>query len=304
MTLQATATSQSATQPTSRQNLNGALLMLSAMFIFAILDALAKYLTQYHHPLQVVWVRQTGLLAVAVYFLIRTSAAILVTEHRLLQSARGICAALSACFFIFGISYVPLADATAVTFVAPLVVVVIGALFLKEPVGIYRWSAVFVGFGGTLLIIRPGFESFDWFLLLPLIACIFFAIRQIISRYLASSDSVATTICYTAIVSFVILCPAAYMVWEAPESWTIIMLMIVLSVLGGAGEILVIKAFQQGLAVVVAPMHYTILIWTAIYGYLLFGHLPDGLTWLGGIIIISSGLFTLYREQVKKGQGS
>ena len=275
--------------PTARRNLHGALLMMAAMFIFAILDAVAKYLTQYHHPLQIAWVRQTGLLLIALVFLFRSGTVVLETNHKLLQFVRGILAALSACFFIVGLAEVPLADATTVTFFAPLFVVMFGALFLKEPVGIYRWAAVFVGLGGTLLIVRPGFEGFNWYLLLPLIACVFFALRQILSRYLAPSDSVITTIC-----------PPAYFVWETPESMTISLLMIFLALSGGVGEILVIKSFQHGLAVVVAPMHYTILIWTVIYGYLFFGQLPDALTCLGGLIIISSGLFTLYREQINK----
>ena len=299
MTIKSKTADKATKTPTPRQNLHGALLMMMAMFIFAILDALAKYLTQYHHPLQVAWVRQTGLLLIALVFVVRQGSAVLATNHKILQVTRGILAALSACFFILGIAQVPLADATAVTFVAPLFVVLISALFLKEPVGIYRWGAVIVGFGGTLLIVRPGFESFDWYLLLPLIACLFFAWRQILSRYLAPSDSVKTTICYTAIASFLVLCLPAYFVWETPQSWTIILFMMCLALFGGIGEILVIKAFQHGLAVVVAPMHYTILIWSVIYGYLLFGQLPDALTWLGGGIIIISGLFTFYREQVR-----
>ena len=300
MTIKTNNAKPSAAPPSSRQNLRGALLMMLAMFIFAILDALAKYLTQFHHPLQIAWVRQTGLLLVALVFLFRQGTQVLATQHKVLQSARGVFAALSACLFIIGIAHVPLADATAVTFVAPLFVVMISALFLKEPVGIYRWGAVIVGFGGTLLIVRPGFEGFDWYLLLPLIACGFFALRQILSRYLAPTESVATTICYTAITSFLVLCPAGYLVWETPENGTIILLMIFLALAGSLGEILIISAFQHGLAVVVAPMHYTILIWTVIYGYLLFGQLPDALTWLGGLIIILSGLFTLYREQIRK----
>lgn len=195
---------------------------------------------------------------------------------------------------------VPLADATAVTFVAPLFVVIIGALFLKEPVGIHRWSAVIIGFIGTLLIVRPGFEGFNIALFLPVIAASFFALRQIISRYLAASDSLATTLCYTAVTSFAVMCLPALFVWTTPSSFEAILLMIILALLGLCGEMLVIKALSTGLAVVVAPMHYTILIWTSLYGYLFFHQLPDGFTWAGGGIIIATGLYTLYREQIRK----
>ena len=133
---------QSASLPSARDNLRGVAFMMLAMFVFAIVDGIAKYLTQEFHPLQVVWVRQAGLFAGALFFLILHGGKIMQSQHIPLQIVRGLCAALSAVLFIFGISMVPLADATAVTFVAPLFVVIIGALFLKEPVGIHRWSAV------------------------------------------------------------------------------------------------------------------------------------------------------------------
>ena len=124
--------------PTAKENLRGVAFMILAMFIFAIVDGIAKYLTQSFHPLQVVWVRQAGLFAGALFFLFMHGRTIIYSQHIPLQIVRGLCAALSAVLFIFGISMVPLADATAVTFVAPLFVVIIGALFLKEPVGIHR----------------------------------------------------------------------------------------------------------------------------------------------------------------------
>ena len=288
--------------PTAKENLRGVAFMILAMFIFAIVDGIAKYLTQSFHPLQVVWVRQAGLFAGALFFLFMHGRTIIYSQHIPLQIVRGLCAALSAVLFIFGISMVPLADATAVTFVAPLFVVIIGALFLKEPVGIHRWSAVIIGFIGTLLIIRPGFEGSNIALFLPVIAASFFAVRQIISRYLASSDSLATTLCYTAVTSFAVMCLPALFVWTTPSSFEAILLMIILALLGLCGEMLVIKALSTGLAVVVAPMHYTILIWTSLYGYLFFHQLPDGFTWAGGGIIIATGLYTLYREQIRKAE--
>lgn len=297
-----TTSAANANTPTATDNLRGVAFMILAMFIFAIVDGIAKYLTQSFHPLQVVWVRQAGLFAGALFFLFLHGRKIMRSHHIPLQIIRGLCAALSAVLFIFGISKVALADATAVTFVAPLFVVIIGALFLKEPVGIHRWSAVVIGFIGTLLIIRPGFEGFQLALFLPLIAAGFFAIRQIISRYLASSDSLATTLCYTAITSFAVMCVPTLFVWQAPITFDANLLMIVLALLGLCGEMLVIKALSTGLAVVVAPMHYTILIWTSLYGFIFFHQLPDIFTWAGGGIIIATGLYTLYREHVKKAE--
>jgi S-adenosylmethionine uptake transporter len=206
-------------------------------------------------------------------------------------------AALSAALFITAINYVPLADAIAVTFVAPFVVTMFSALLLKEKVGIHRWSAVIVGFLGTLVILRPGFDGFEPALLLAVLAAVLFAFRQIISRYLSGSDKTETTVAYTALVAVMVLFIPLPFVWQTPVSGFHLLLMAIMAILAGLGELLVIKALEVALAVVVSPVHYTILIWGSLYGYFVFGDFPDYLTWIGAIIIILSGLYTLYRER-------
>ena len=179
--------------------------MLVSMFIFSAVDTQAKFLTTTIDPLQVAWHRQTGLLFGVIILLIWRGHHILQTTKFGLQIGRGTCAALSASLFIFGVSFVPLADAVAVTFIAPLLVTIMGALLLGEDVGIHRWAAVILGFIGTLVIIRPGFDSFHPALILPLIAACLFAGRQVISRFLSGIDKTETTVAYTAIASTIIL---------------------------------------------------------------------------------------------------
>jgi drug/metabolite transporter (DMT)-like permease len=179
--------------------------MALAMFCFAIVDTIAKVLTDSFHPLQVVWMRQLGLAAgIIIYFLLKGTRDLKSSKPHL-QIFRGIAAALSATLFIFGIAHVAITDAAAITFVAPLFVTILGATILGEAVGIRRWIAVCVGFLGTLVIVRPGFESFHPAHLLVFIAAFLFAVRQIISRYLSDSDKTATTVAYTSLVSFCIL---------------------------------------------------------------------------------------------------
>ncbi|MGC6536026.1 MAG: DMT family transporter [Candidatus Puniceispirillaceae bacterium] len=284
----------------AQNNLHGILFMLAGMSIFAIVDAMAKYLTQDYHPMQIVWTRQLGFFVGAVILIAWRGTVILQTKRRGLQILRGLFAVMSAWIFITGIAIVPLADATSVTFVAPLIVVVIGALVLREPVGWHRWSAVIIGFMGTLIILRPGFDAFNPALLFPFFAACFFAGRQIISRYLAQTETMITTICYTAIVSFIATCIPLYAVWQMPNVPSHIWLMLAMTLLSAIGEICIIWALQIGLAVAVAPMHYTILLWSTLYGYLFFNQLPDGFTVGGGLMIIATGLYALYREHVKR----
>jgi len=284
-------------EPTARDNLVGIGLMLLSMFVFSAVDTIAKVLTTDFHPLQIVWTRQLGLVAGVFVMMALRGASLFETKHRKLQLSRGLMAALSAALFITAINYVPLADAIAVTFVAPFVVTMFSALLLKEKVGIHRWSAVIVGFLGTLVILRPGFDGFEPALLLAVLAAVLFAFRQIISRYLSGSDKTETTVAYTALVAVMVLFIPLPFVWQTPVSGFHLLLMAIMAILAGLGELLVIKALEVALAVVVSPVHYTILIWGSLYGYFVFGDFPDYLTWIGAIIIILSGLYTLYRER-------
>ena len=202
---------------------------------------------------------------------------------------------------MLGLSFIPLADATAIAFVAPLFVTVMGYFILGEPVGLRRWTAVVIGFMGTLIIIRPGFSSFEFGHVFIVCAASLFAARQIISRFLSSTDNTMTTVAYTAITSAGILLAIMPFVWQPIQSLEHLGLFILFALTAGAGEILVIKALEIAHAVVVAPLQYTILIWVTMYGFLFLGVFPDGLTFLGAFVIMASGGYTLLREhQVKK----
>ena len=281
------------------QNIKGALLMMLAMFIFSAVDTLAKLLSSDFHVLQIVWTRQLGLLVCVLVLLAVKGRQLFRTHYLPLQLLRGLVAIGSAVLFIMAISYVPLADAITVTFIAPFVVTIASSWLLKEQIGIYRWSAVAIGFIGTLIVLRPGLASFHPALLLALIAAILFALRQIISRYIGSHDSTMTTIVYTALIGFGVLSLPLLFVFEMPTQPKHIALMAAMAILAALGEILVIKALEVALAVAVAPIHYTILIWGSLYGYFVFGHIADFWTWLGAGVIICSGLFTLYREYLR-----
>ncbi len=271
--------------------------MAAGMFLFAAVDAQAKFLTATLHPIQIVWSRQFGLLAGVLILLALRGPAVLRSRNPGLQVTRGVMAACSATIFIVAIRYVPLADAVAVSFVAPFIVTVLGALVLREPVGIRRWSAVTIGFLGALIVIRPGLGVIHPAVMLVLVAALLFALRQILSRVLSGVDSVATTVAYTALAgSFVLTLPLPFF-WRWPATGLEVALLAGIAVLAGLAELLVIKALEVAQAVVVAPLQYTLLIWGTMYGYLVFGQFPDRWTWLGALIIVATGAYTLHRER-------
>lgn len=273
--------------------------MAVGMFLFSAVDTLAKFLTDSLHPLQIVWIRQLGLVAGTILLMGIYGVRIFITAHPVLQLARGVLAAGSATLFIIAISYVALADAIAVTFIAPLIVTVLSAVLLAEKVGLHRWSAIIAGFLGTLVVIRPGFESFHPALLLVLFAATLFAGRQIISRLLSGSDNAYTTVAYTALASSLVLSVPAFYVWVTPQTSQQILLLTIMALLAGLAEFMVIKALQIAHAGLVAPVQYTILIWGTLYGFLIFADLPDIFTFAGAAIIIASGLYTVHRERLQ-----
>ena len=278
------------------ENLAGILCFAFAMFLFSAVDTTAKLLTESFHPIQVAWSRQIGLLLGILILLTVKGPVILKTVHPWLQISRGLLAGTSALLFIFAISIVPIADAVAVSFVAPFFVTILGAFILREHVGVRRWTAITIGFVACLIIIRPGLGVFNPAVILVVIAAIAYACRQILSRILSSSESVVTTVSYTGLAASVLLTLPLPFVWRTPVWGSETLLLLVLAILAALAEIMVIKALELSQAVVLAPVHYTLLIWGTIYGWFIFGQLPDEWTWFGASIIFVTGIYMVRRE--------
>ena len=275
--------------------------MLGGMFVFSAVDAQSKYLVEELPTLQVAWARQGGMVIPILIILAIRGVGMMRTEMVWLQILRALLAIGSSVLFIISIRYVPLADAVSVSFIAPLAVTILGAVFLAEPVGIRRLSAVVIGFAGAMIVVRPGLGVVHPAALLVLVAAILFAGRQVLSRLLSDTDNILTTLAYTAIVGTAVLTVPLPFVWQAPESALAVYLMISVGLGAALGEFLVIKALQVAQAVLVAPVQYTMLIWSTLYGYLIFSDLPDLWTLVGSAIIVSSGIYTFYRERRRTG---
>ena len=283
--------------------MRGIAFMAGGMFLFSAVDTHAKFLTDSFHPVQIAWSRQLGLLVGVLFFLMIRGRDILKTQHPYLQMGRGALAAGSATLFIVAISFVPLADAVAISFVAPFIVTVLGALILGEAVGIRRWVAVSIGFLGTLVVIRPGMGVIHPAAALVLLAALLFALRQILSRKLSGSDKTITTVAYTALTASALLSLPLFFVWRTPEWGFEIALLTSMAVLAGIAEVMVIRSLELAQAVVLAPVHYSLLIWGTFYGWMVFDQLPDLWTWIGALIIVATGIYTLHRERLVARRG-
>lgn len=267
--------------------------MVAAMFLFAGGDALSKLLTNSTHPVQIIWFRQLGLLFGAFYLLGTRGKKLFHSKRPGLQITRGTLAIFSGLLFVFAVKHVPLADAIAASFVAPFFVTMLSSWVLSEKVQVRQWVAVTIGFIGAAIVVRPGFGSLHPAIMLVVGAAFFFAARQVIGRLLADTDSTATTIVYTALTASLLISLPLPFVWTWPatvQQWSFLLGM---AALAGCGEVLIVKSLEVANAAVVAPMHYSIIIWGTIYGFLIFDQLPDQWTSIGAAIIIVAGLYTV-----------
>jgi drug/metabolite transporter (DMT)-like permease len=276
----------------------GIFLMTVGFMFFSVADTISKLLTEDFEPFQIAWFRQLGLLSAGFWLLSTRGLPVLATRRPFLQILRGLAAALSASAFIFALGYVPLADAVAVSFVAPFAVTILAALVLRETVGFRRWTALTIGFIGTLIVIRPGFGILHPAIFVVLGAATLFAFRQILSRILGPSDPTVTTITYTAISSFVLLTMPVLLVWKTPTSQQHLLLVLMLASAAGLGELFIIRALELAEAAILAPLQYSMIIWSTGFSWLVFSQLPDRWTLVGAAIIIASGLYTLHRERL------
>ena len=292
MTASAPATRTPGTHP-----VRGILFLLFAVFSFAVVDVQAKFLSQHLPLMQIAWARHAGMLAaIAVVFWPRYGRAVFRSARPVLQLLRGAMVAASTILFLAAIKFVPLADAVALTFVAPLLVIVFSGIFLGERAGPRHVVIVVVGFAATMIIIRPGAGVFHPAAFLAVAAASMFAGYQLIGRAMRTADTAATTLSYTAVVGAALFTAVVPFVWVAPSTWAQVAMLAGLGLGAAIAEFAVVKAYEAAAGPTIAPFQYTMIIWATLYGFLFFGDLPDHWTLTGAAILIATGLYTLYRE--------
>jgi drug/metabolite transporter (DMT)-like permease len=214
---------------------------------------------------------------------------------------RGVALLSSSLLFISGLRFLPIAEASATGFVAPLFVTALSIIFLGESVGLRRWLATATGLFGVLIILRPGTSAFHPAAFFPLVSALAWACTLIMTRMMSGRERAATIMAYSSIAGVCILTALVPFVWVAP-SWHDVLLGIFIGVASTAGQWIVVLAFRYADASVLAPFSYTQLLWVSILGFLVFGEIPDVWTVTGAVFIVASGLYTAHRERVRRSQ--
>jgi drug/metabolite transporter (DMT)-like permease len=204
-----------------------------------------------------------------------------------------------ACMFS-AIMLLPLAEATTLQFTVPIFATILGALLLHEPTGWHRWGAVIAGFVGVLIVAQPGSGHFPfWGAVLGLVAAALSALVSILLRQIGRTEPAMTTVFWFSTLSVPVLAlPYAFTArMHDPLTWAIL---VAIGVVGGGGQIAMTASLRLAPVSVVVPMDYSSLVWATLYGWLLFGVLPAGATWIGAPVIIASGLYIVWREHVRR----
>lgn len=272
--------------------------MCGAVATFSCLDTTGKYLLRYMDPLQVVWARYFGAFLLALIFLNPiTRPRMMTTSRPLMQIGRSALLLASTALNFFALRHLQLDEALAILFSTPFLVAVLCVPLLGEWVGWRRWTAISVGFLGVLLVARPGFGGLHPAALLTLGSAVCYALYVISTRVLARSDSTETTLFYSNLVGAVAMLPVIPFVWTTPNSAFVVALMVLIGALGSGGHYLLIRGHRLAPASTLAPFIYTQMVWTTALGFLVFGDVPHRWTVVGGLIVVSSGLYLLNRER-------
>lgn len=285
----------------SAERLRGIALMCLAVLFFSFLDTAAKYASQHVPVIEVVWARYAFSVVFSV-ILLRSWArpSDYLTKRPLMQLLRAFFLLASTGFNFLALRYLQLAEAAAITFAAPLITTAIAGPLLGEWPGPRRWAAVVVGFIGVLIIVGPTTDAFQPAALLSVGAALGYSGYGITTRMLSSTESPAGMLVYGSLLSVVVLTPSLPFAGEMPPTWIVAAVLVATGFFGAVGHWFLIHAHRHAPATVIAPFQYTQILWMPVLGYFVFGDTPGPATLIGAAVIVASGLYILYREQVHR----
>lgn len=285
--------------------------MASCMVVLPMMDAIAKYMATFEtmSPGQVTFFRFFFQLVVLAPLFFWSVGSLRNVRRPWMNLLRGGLHASASLMFFTAVKYMPLADVFAIYFVEPFMLTILSALFLGEKVGWQRWFAIAVGFAGAMIVIQPSYEIFGLKSLLPVACAALFTLYLFLNRALGESDSPLTMqmmsgIGGTLLMAVVLLIGSmsgnADFELSLPSSSLGLTLLVILGSLSGYVHLLVVRAFRMASISLLAPFQYFEIISATVLGYLLFADFPTPSKWLGILIIVASGLFIIWREQVRK----
>lgn len=287
---------------TSSRPLLGIALKVGATFVFMLMAAIARGLGDTIPVGQIVFFRSAFAFVPIVIFMAaaRQGLGSLATKQPFAHARRAFTGVLAMFTYFGALTYLPIADVTAISFASPLIVVALAAVILGESVRLYRWSAVAVGFVGVLIMISPhlggegGGSSAG--LLLAVTNAVLVAFTMIFIRMMSGTETALAITFYFQLTCSVVSGATLLFAWANPTLWQFAML-VMLGILGGIGQLLMTNGYRFAQASTLANFDYAAMIWAILFGWLFFGELPAAAVYAGAAIVIGSGLFIVWRER-------
>jgi len=277
----------------------GVYLKLGAIVLFCTMDSMVKALGGTYDAFQLMVFRSAIALLPVAYFIRRAGGLRSLRPNRpWMQGLRILVAFGSTLGFFYVFPRMPLVDAYAISYAAPLFMVALSVPILGEPVGWRRWTAVGVGFAGVLIMLDPWAIEFHLVSLVILAATFCYALSTVLVRRLSRHDPDVVTLFWFAVVGTVvsIACAVPEWKWPPPMDWV---WLLTLGLLGGCAQILITRAWRLAPAAVLAPFDYASIVLAVAFGYLWFHEEPSWTVWYGLPLVMGSGLYILHRERVR-----
>ncbi|MCP5368978.1 MAG: DMT family transporter [Hyphomicrobiales bacterium] len=284
---------------TTQSNLKGILWMLAYTSLISGMHVSVRWVSEGLHPFEIAFFRNLFALVVVVPWFVRLGWAPLRTGRLGLLVTRGVLNTFCMLAFFTGLSLIPLAEATALTFTSPIFATLMAVFVFREVVGPRRWIAIGVGLAGVFVILRPGFESIQFGQVLVLCSALCWSVCVIIVKGLGRTESAVTITTYMSLVMAPMSLLPALFVWTWP-TWPQLAALVLIGALGGAGQMAMSQSLRLADTHVVTPMDFTRLLFVSVLAYLFFGQVPDAFVWIGGAMILSSIAFIAYREHAQR----
>jgi drug/metabolite transporter (DMT)-like permease len=284
---------------TARERLIGTVLVMTSAALFGIVDGLSKVLVTIASPAQVVW----GRYAIALVFLLVIRAAtgglreLFVTRQPRLQVTRGLMPLVVSFGMVLGVQHLPLAETTTILFAAPLLIVALSGPVLGEHVHRASWIAVGIGFLGVLVVARPGFSLLSQFAIFPLVAAVFYAFLQLLTRKLsAAGEKPFATLAWTLVTGSIATTPFVFFFWQPLDlsGW---LLMLALGAAFALSQLTIIAGLARAPVALAAPLNYVQIVSAVSFGLIVFHEVPDGWTLTGIALIVGAGLYVVTKRR-------
>ena len=293
--------SDAATAPSKDNVGRGIILALVATLIFSTQDATSKFLVESVSPFQMTMMRFWAFGAFALFLAWRKGSVrqSLKTSHPWLQVARGILLVGDIWMFVLALRSVQLPEVQAITLVYPLLVTLFAIPLLGEKVGIFRISAVAVGFLGALVIVRPGGVPLDWGVFYAVASGAFYALYIVLTRKVSATDSASTSVVYVGVVGLVMSSAVGVFFWQPLDLYSLLLIGYIM-LTGVVAHGLMIVALGMAPASMLQPFSYTSLPWGIFWSLVIFHYLIDPISLVGAAIIVGAGLVVMARERIRK----